>query len=367
MAKKALFIINTIGNGGAERVCVNMANELLKKNFEVDFITTKTQVNNNLYELNDKINIYSLNCKRKNKLLKVIEVLLKINKLNSFIKNKEKDGNYEIITSHLPVANIITRFSVVSKRSLYVFHTKIKTYDNFNHNMFIKLFNIFFKKRKIVCVSNGVREEAINDYKMDKKYIRTIYNPIDLTTIQKKASEKLEEKFLSKKYILQVGRFNEAKRQDRAVDIFYKGKFYEEYNLVFCGVGDLEEPIRRKVKKMNLEKSVYFVGWQKNIYKWIKNADILLCTSDYEAFPMNLIEALACNTKIVTSNCNYGPKEIMLGEFSEFLVESDNISEYIEKIKKIQKFYPKIKNNILEKCDVKKIIYDYIYFYKEKL
>ena len=102
------------------------------------------------------------------------------------------------------------------------------------------------------------------------------------------------------------------------------------------------------------------------MYKWIKNADLLLCTSDYEAFPMNLIEALACNTKIVASNCKFGPNEIMIGEYKEFLVEPSNIDEYIKKINESENKYPTIKNDILKECEVRKIIKKYLEFYKEK-
>ena len=61
MNNKALFIINSLSNGGAERVCINMANELIKENFNVDFIILKPmEERKNNYEINKKINIYSL-------------------------------------------------------------------------------------------------------------------------------------------------------------------------------------------------------------------------------------------------------------------------------------------------------------------
>ena len=64
MNNKALFIINSLSNGGAERVCINMANELIKENFNVDFIILKPmEERKNNYEINKKINIYSLICK----------------------------------------------------------------------------------------------------------------------------------------------------------------------------------------------------------------------------------------------------------------------------------------------------------------
>ena len=59
--KKALFMINTLTNGGAERVCINMANELLKEGYNVDFILLERNKESISYELNKNIKILSLN------------------------------------------------------------------------------------------------------------------------------------------------------------------------------------------------------------------------------------------------------------------------------------------------------------------
>ena len=62
MNNKALFIINSLSNGGAERVCINMANELIKENFNVDFIILKPMLFNHqeTKDLLDCINKYNL-------------------------------------------------------------------------------------------------------------------------------------------------------------------------------------------------------------------------------------------------------------------------------------------------------------------
>lgn len=367
MNKRALFIINSISNGGAERVCINMADELLKQNFEVDFILLKPIDNINVnYDINKKINLFSLECNKKNKIFKLVELMFKVKKMNKIIIEREKVSEYKLITCHLPMAIILTRFSKIKNKSIYVFHNKIKTFEIINHRIFSFVFRKIFKGKKISCVSNGVMNEGIDSYGLDKKFVRTIYNPIDLLNIEKLSNEPVEISKYSP-YILHIGRFNKAKRQDRAIDIFYKGKFYEEYKLLFCGTGDLENVIRKKVKDYHLEKSVVFLGWQKNVYKWIKNSKIVLCTSDYEAFPMNLIEAFSCGAKVISSNCNYGPNEIMTGSFKKFLVKPDNIDEYIEKINTAIIDYPIEKNKVLLECNPSVIINKYLEFYKEDI
>ena len=135
--------------------------------------------------------------------------------------------------------------------------------------------------------------------------------------------------------------------------------------MLFCGLGELENQTKQKVKDLEIENSVIFLGWQDNIYKWIKNAEILISTSDYEAFPMNLIEAFSCGTKVVSSNCNYGPSEILLGKYEEFLSNTENIDDYINKINKALIVYPRENNEIVNKCCACNVIDKYIKFYEE--
>ena len=99
----------------------------------------------------------------------------------------------------------------------------------------------------------------------------------------------------------------------------------------------------------------------------MKNAKVVVCTSDKEGFPMNLIEAMACKAKVVSSDCNFGPNEILIDKYSEYLVKSKRTEEYISKINKALKYYPTEKPTILKKCEVKNVIIEYEKFMLKKI
>lgn len=359
--KKALFMINTLSNGGAERVCINMANELVRQDYKVDFIILgKNDQNNISYEFNESIKVYDLKINETNKIKKLLKIFLAIGKVDTIIKENEKEEKYSLITSHLPMSNIVSRLSVVSNRAIYVFHNKIATYDRVKSKILFRiLLKYMFNNKKVATVSNGVRKEAIEDYNFKQENVKTIYNPINIEEIEKKKTEKIEK---IGKYIVCVGRFNDQKRQDRMVEVFYRGKFYEKYKLVFCGTGDLEDKVKARVEELGIQDAVIFLGWQSNVYKWMANAELLVSTSDFEAFPMNLIEACACKTKIVSSNCNYGPNEILLGEYAKYLVNTEDLDDYVDKINKALKEYPTEVNEIVEKCKAENVVKEYIDF-----
>lgn len=362
--KKALFFINTLSNGGAERVCINLANELIQQKYKVDFILLSCHNDKNSYELNDNIKIYNLKINTSNKIKKMFLIFISIFKVNNIIEKNEEFAKYELITSHLPMSNIVTRLSNVKNRAIYVFHTTIKSYDNIGSKLLFKiLLDFMYKNKKVVTVSEGLRNEAINNYKFNKKKVKTIYNPIIFSEIERLKKEEID---IKDPYFILIGRFNKAKRQDRMLDVFYKGEFYKKYKMVFCGNGELEEDVKKQAIELGIEDRIIFKGWQSNVYKWIKNSELLISTSDYEAFPMNLIEAFACNTKVVSSDCDFGPREILLGEYSKYLVKTNEINDYIKKINNALEDYPDEENEILEKCKSKNIIKEYIEFMKEE-
>ena len=362
--KKALFFINSLSNGGAERVVINLSNEMIKEDYNVDIIILgKNSSNIKEYDKNNKINVYSLNINSNNKIIKMFKMFKTIHKVNSFIRQREKDGKYDIITSHLPMSNFLTRMSIVKNRAIYVFHLPAKRYDKFKFKFIYKLILKFmFNNRKIAAVSNGVRNEAIKDYNFRKEKIMTIYNPIDINEIHKKMTEPIE---FDKKYFLHVGRFGEQKRQELTLDIFYQGEYYKEYDLIFCGEGDTKEKIKQKAKDLNISDKVHFLEWQSNIYKWMRNSEMLLMNSSYESFAMVIVEALASGTKVVSYNCDFGPSEIMKGEFEKYLVKKDQVAEYIKTINFALKSFPKAKNKFIDKCNPNKIVNQYLEFMKK--
>ena len=61
-------------------------------------------------------------------------------------------------------------------------------------------------------------------------------------------------------------------------------------------------------------------GFQANPYPWIRNATALVSSSDFEGLGMNLIDALLCETPVVSTNCQYGPSEILTGKLAQYLV-----------------------------------------------
>jgi len=119
--------------------------------------------------------------------------------------------------------------------------------------------------------------------------------------------------------------------------------------------------LRALVKSLKIEPYVLFPGFQKNPYQFLKHAEVFLLTSQWEGFAHVVAEALACNTEVISMNCDFGPSEILQnGKFGD-LVEKNNDSAFIETLKRRmhckQRFQNKMKR--ADDFDVKKIVIEY--------
>ncbi|MDC0390531.1 glycosyltransferase [Candidatus Thioglobus sp.] len=108
---------------------------------------------------------------------------------------------------------------------------------------------------------------------------------------------------------MHVGKFKDQKRHDILIKSYAKSNIKEK--LVLVGQGPLEEKSRDLVKKLNIKDKVIFSGFQNNPYPYMKNAKFMVLSSEFEGLGMVILESLALNTPVISTDCNSGPREIL--------------------------------------------------------
>jgi glycosyltransferase involved in cell wall biosynthesis len=223
----------------------------------------------------------------------------------------------------------------------------------------------YFKNIKLVGVSTDIVDEMRKYINLNKTQIQVIYNPFYIRNIQMLSKEKILELNIEKeiKYIVIVGSLDVRKRIDRAIysfkELHKKDKFIK---LLIIGKGPELNNLKQLVIKEGLKDYVIFLGAQKNPYKFMNLAKVLMLTSDSEGLPTVLIEALIVNIPVISTNCPTGPKEILIGELSKYLVDIIDVDEYTiihnlsDKLKNILKCPPKIDEKYYKRFDAKYII-----------
>lgn len=181
----------------------------------------------------------------------------------------------------------------------------------------------------IVTVNHGIAQELKLQYGLSSTHIETIGNFYNLSEIEKLAAEpkrKAEEDFYQNPVIITTGRFAPEKGLVALLHIF-SGLKRSHDNLKFILVGD--GPLKKDilVTCLQLKLSVHegfdfaelpdvvIAGPQENVFKYLKGATLYVMNSSSEGFPNGLAEAMICRVPVASSDCPYGPREILAPEF----------------------------------------------------
>jgi len=369
---KRIFMVNrTLGNGGIERNTLNLSNRLIENGYEVHIILLSNIV---MHDVNPKIklhilenflkNPFSIFIRALNKILPIISLELIANYYkNIFLKELKKledtYGKANTIFIHgfgaySCLYKIQDERFIISSRNTKSAFIKTKA-PQILHFMIKKTLRKMLDNKIIIAVSEGIKNDWLNNIKIKPKSIVTIYNPIDFNMISEKSEATVD---YINPYILHVGRFVKEKRHDLLLESFSKIE-NKEIHLLLLGNGPLQNSIIEIIEKLNLSKRVTLLGFDTNPYKWMKNAKLLVLASDHEGLPTVLIEALVCKTTVVSTNCPSGPDEILMGTLSEYLVEVNNSKALTNKINYALKNKISFING-LERFDSKHIIQQYI-------
>lgn len=202
---------------------------------------------------------------------------------------------------------------------------------------FLKINRIrrWLKSQHVICVSNGVRDDllGLGISASTMSVIYNIYDPRDIHSLSSETS-------YSGDYIVSVGSFNAVKRHDVLLRAYQASGI--DGKLVFVGDGGTEKAnILGLVENMELIDRVVFAGFRDNPYPYIKNARLLVVSSDSESFSSVCLEAFVLGTPVVSTACK-GPAEILGERFRDFLTPCGDAEALAASIIKALKEYPEI-------------------------
>lgn len=296
-----LIFVNSLANGGGERIAVNIANELSKSE-PVILATLEDKIE---YDVNSNVEIISL---KKKKFLSTLFYVLQLKKI---IKNR----NISFIQSHLYRANIINVLTKLTGENQFV--QIVNHGDPLQYKekgikgiIMLKLVRLFYPlANQIIAISNAMNKnikELINIKNQHK--VITINNPHKIREIIEKSEEKPDAlATFNFEYVVAMGRLIESKNFNLLIQAIKKTNFH----LIIIGSGPQQVSLETLTTKLNISERVYFLGQLKNPFPILKNAFAFISASSSEGFPNSIIESLACSTPVIHTDCISGPREIL--------------------------------------------------------
>ncbi len=185
------------------------------------------------------------------------------------------------------------------------------------------LFRWTYRSADVVLVpSRGVGDCLVRDYQIAEASIQVIGNPTDVARVRERARE-APTLALPSRFIAAVGRLAVQKGVDLLIralaELDDRG-----VSLVVCGVGPEQAALERLASELGVRDRVVFAGFQANPWSIMARADAFCLPSRWEGFGHVVVEALACETPVVISDCDFGPGEIVRDGREGWVVPPDD-------------------------------------------
>lgn len=346
--KHIAIVVPSLEGGGAERVAVTLASEFARRGTRVDLVTGIAR-GACWSRVPSVVRVIELGQRRFSENL--------VGLVRYFWKEKPT-----IVLSHMTHTNLVCGAAkLVSFSSVSFFpveHTPLPYFlQDFQPGikrqatlLAVKAF--YYPAKRIITVSDGIRSEFLRLVpSMVDRTVR-VYNPIIDRREEPAEDLKALHPWLDQgvPFILAVGRLSREKNFSFLIDSVATLLVQENLRLIILGEGDERPALEQKLRERNLEKHVSLPGFVSNVRTFMERAEVLALCSLFEGLPTVIVEALACGTQVVATDCVTGPKEILDGgRFGELVPEDDPV-QFCEALQRaLEK--PRRKDLLVQRAD----------------
>jgi glycosyltransferase involved in cell wall biosynthesis len=309
---RLLMLITSLAGGGAER-CASELSLNLSPGIEREFVTL---LDRQSYPVKDRVTCLGLGLEPLTILNLLTGLFLGVIRYRRAVKKYSPD----VSLSFLMLDNTINILSNIgNKKVKKIVSVHIALSEKFKSPfayVFAKLYFYLLYNRAdmVIAVSSGVRDELVNEFHIDPSKVKILFNPTDVKLIEKLAGESVgDEQWCSDgtPFIMNVGRLTRQKGQSHLIRAFSKVREQRACKLVIRGDGEYKQYLEGLVHELGMAGDVKFLGWKENPYKYISRSCIFILSSLWEALPYALIESMACGCPVISTDCKYGPREIL--------------------------------------------------------
>ncbi|MGB0383340.1 MAG: glycosyltransferase [Ardenticatenaceae bacterium] len=319
--QKILFHTGSLAGGGAQRVIVTLLRELDRTRFEGYLVLREREgVYFDLVPPDIPIIAFPNGTlsRRKN-----------ITQLGQIISELQP----HLVISFLDGANVLALETKLLKRPRCSFiisqrnNLSISLQRNYPYSAWRRWLKrqqfrwLYRKADHIISLSQGVKVDLVNKFKLPDRMITPIHNPIDLELVEERSQAQVDYPWSrGEQYvILGVGRLIEQKGFSDLINAFAKVRTSDTLSLpkgrpsklLILGEGVLREQLESLVASLNLQEHVYMPGFVDNPWAYMRDADLFVLSSHWEGLGNVVIEAMACGTPVIATDCDFGPGEII--------------------------------------------------------
>ena len=317
---KNILLIMPYGSvGGMERLALNFYTHYKQQGYSVKAIKIIQLPSDIIHFGNDEIALSTVDFYE----MSFVKRLMFYLKIPYLIHKIVKQNKTTHSIAFGDMANVFSSLSCTSEFKIASIHA-LKSVEFVSKSFLNSIFKLAFKTsyyffNKVVCISEAIKVDLIENcgFKFKSK-LQVIYNPHNVAEIEKLALIEIESlaevELFKNDVILFLGRMSAQKAPWHLIKAFsLLENIDNKIKLVLIGDGDntITNYLKDLINKLDIEKNVVFLGRKSNPYQYLKRAKILALSSYYEGTPNVIVEAIATETPIVSSNCTDGIIELM--------------------------------------------------------
>ena len=249
------------------------------------------------------------------------------------LKNTLKKDEPEYLIAHLITSLPIFLYLIFNFKTKLVIRVSGKVKMNILRKILWKL----CKKNisLIMCPTQATQNDIIKLNLVEKSKVIYLPDPIiEINEIFKQKNNNSTNIKIKKNFFVMIGRYTRQKNHLLAIRCFKELiKKNLDINLIIIGNGELKNEYLTEINYLNLENRIQLIDYQKNVSIYLSKSLGMISSSLWEDPGFVMIEAAACNTFIISSDCLNGPREFV-GSDNGILFNNDNIKSLEKSILK---------------------------------
>lgn len=310
--QRIALLLPDLEAGGAQRIFVSLAERFVDRGLRVDFVLAQP-TGAYLSQLPGGIRLIDLG---RNGAFPTRPglALTALIRLVVYLRRERPEYLLSSLTGTNLLALLARRFAAVPTRLVI---REANTLLNIGNRVLLPLMRRFYPAADhIVAISHGVAEHLVHNVGLPNQQIRVIHNPIDVPRVQQLAQQDSVHPWLvagQPPVVLGVGRLVPQKDFATLIRAFAEMTGKRSVRLIILGEGKARAELQSLARNLKVEEAVSFPGFVENPFTYMARAAVFVFSSAWEGFGNVLVEALACGTPVVSTDCPSGPAEILDG------------------------------------------------------